>query len=80
MEHLIAKLMEDFERGKMTRRQLIQSFVPAATATATAGAAVPAAAEPKKFRALAVNCQREDWQSVRLNLTIGGLVYGFSEL
>ena len=55
MEHLIAKLLEDFEHGRMTRRQLIQSLALAATATATARAAVPAAAEPTKFRAVSVN-------------------------
>ena len=55
MEHLIAKLVEDFEYGKMTRRQLIQSLALAATATATAGAAVPAADERKGFRGVAVN-------------------------
>jgi catechol 2,3-dioxygenase-like lactoylglutathione lyase family enzyme len=42
MEHVIAKLLHDFEDGKMTRRQLIQSLVLAATA-ATAYA-TPAAA------------------------------------
>jgi catechol 2,3-dioxygenase-like lactoylglutathione lyase family enzyme len=55
MEHLIAKLLEDFENGKMTRRQLIQSLALAATATAKAGAAVPTADERKGFRAVAVN-------------------------
>jgi catechol 2,3-dioxygenase-like lactoylglutathione lyase family enzyme len=55
MEYLIAKLLEDFERGKMTRRQLIQSVALAATVTATAGAAVPAVDEHKRFRAVAVN-------------------------
>ena len=41
MEHIIGKLLQDFENGKMNRRQLIQSITLAATA---AGAAVPAAA------------------------------------
>jgi catechol-2,3-dioxygenase len=39
-EHIVAKLLGDFERGKMTRRQLIQSLALAATA-ASAGGAVP---------------------------------------
>ena len=43
MEHLIAKLLHDFEQGAMTRRQLIQSLALAATA-ASAASAVPAAA------------------------------------
>ena len=42
MEHVIAKLLHDFEDGKMSRRQLIQSLTLAATA-ATAASAVPAA-------------------------------------
>ena len=43
MEHIIANLLQDFERGKMTRRQLIQSLALAATA-ASAASAAPAAA------------------------------------
>jgi len=42
MEHVISKLVHDFENGKMTRRQLIQSLTLAATA-ASAANAVPAA-------------------------------------
>ena len=41
MEHLFSKLLEDFEQGRMNRRQLIQSLAVAATA---AGAAAPARA------------------------------------
>jgi catechol 2,3-dioxygenase-like lactoylglutathione lyase family enzyme len=57
MEYLIAKLLEDFECGELTRRQLIQSLALAATAAgvAGAGAALPAAAQGKGFRAVAVN-------------------------
>jgi len=50
MEHVIAKLLEDFEGGKMSRRQLIQSLAmaalaaPAAALAAQAPAASPAAA------------------------------------
>jgi len=43
MEHVIAKLLQDFEGGKLTRRQLIQSLALAATAASFAEA-VPAAA------------------------------------
>jgi len=53
MEQIIAKLLEDFEKGKMNRRQLIQSLAMAAS---VAGAATPA--EPstgKGFHATAVN-------------------------
>ena len=54
MEHIIAKLLQDFERGHMTRRQLIQSLAMAATA-AGASAAPTAAADGKGFKAVAVN-------------------------
>ncbi len=54
MESAIGKLLDDFERGRMTRRQLIQSI--AIVAATAAGAATPAAAEsPKGFKAVAVN-------------------------
>src|SRR5215813_12242392 len=45
MEHIITKLLHDFERGQMTRRQLVQSLALAATAASsvrTAEAATPA--------------------------------------
>jgi len=54
MEYLIGKLLLDFEQGKMTRRQLIQSLSLAATASALC--AVPAAAaEVKPAQAAALN-------------------------
>jgi len=54
MEHLIAKLLHEFEQGKLTRRQLIQSLTVAATATAAAS--VPAAAaEAKVLNATNIN-------------------------
>ena len=57
MEHIIAKLLHDFEHGYMSRRQLIQSLAMAATAAAASGAAPAAAAAPdaKGFKAVAVN-------------------------
>jgi catechol 2,3-dioxygenase-like lactoylglutathione lyase family enzyme len=65
MEHIIAKLLQDFEHGHMTRRQLIQSLALAAT-TATAGTSATALAggttgkaagadEGNGFTAIAVN-------------------------
>lgn len=39
MEHVIANLLTDFEKGKMTRRQLIQSLAMIASSPAVAGAA-----------------------------------------
>lgn len=53
MEHFIAKLVHDFETGKLTRRQLIKSL--AITATALAAPASAVAAESKGFQAVAVN-------------------------
>jgi catechol 2,3-dioxygenase-like lactoylglutathione lyase family enzyme len=55
MEHLIAKLLQNFEQGKMTRRQLIQSLALAATAAPTARAVPSAAAADKGFKAITVN-------------------------
>jgi catechol 2,3-dioxygenase-like lactoylglutathione lyase family enzyme len=57
MERIIAKLLTDFESGKMTRRQLIQSLALTATAASAAMAAPAAAAAPdgKGFKAIAVN-------------------------
>ncbi len=42
MENIIAKLVSQFEQGKLNRRQLIQSL----TVAATAGAAMTAASKP----------------------------------
>jgi catechol-2,3-dioxygenase len=42
MEHIISRLLHDFEHGKITRRQLIQTLAFTATAAATAEAAAPA--------------------------------------
>src|SRR5260370_29543138 len=50
MEHIIGKLLHDFEQGKMNRRQLIQSLALAAAAAAPA-----AAADGKGFKAVTVN-------------------------
>ena len=55
MEHLIAKLLQNFEQGKMTRRQLIQSLALAATAASAASAVPTVAADGKGFKAITVN-------------------------
>lgn len=52
MEHIIAKLLQDFEQGKMNRRQLIQSLAMAATA---ASVAAPAKAAESPFKAVTLN-------------------------
>jgi len=43
MEYIIGKLLQDFEQGRVTRRQLIQTLALAATAASTAGTAEAAA-------------------------------------
>ena len=50
MEQIIAKLVKDFELGKLSRRQLIRSLTVAATAASTA-----AAADDTGFKAVTVN-------------------------
>ena len=51
MEYIVGKLLTDFERGRITRRELVQSIAIAASAAA----AVPAPAAESAFRASAVN-------------------------
>ena len=66
METVIAKLLQDFEQGKMNRRQLIQSLSVAAAAAA--GMATPARAAGKPLEALYVNhisYQVNDYKKVR---------------
>ena len=43
MEHIIGKLLCDYEHGRMSRRQLIQTLTLTATAAATVGTAEAAA-------------------------------------
>src|SRR5258705_3325433 len=43
MEHIIGKLLHDYEHGKMTRRQLIQTLALPATAASAAETTVAAA-------------------------------------
>lgn len=50
MEYLIDKLLGEFERGKITRRQLVRTLAMGAAATAPA-----ATAESKGFKAVTVN-------------------------
>lgn len=50
MEHIIEKLLQDFESGRINRRQLVKSLTVAAAVAAPA-----AAAEGKGFQAVAVN-------------------------
>jgi catechol 2,3-dioxygenase-like lactoylglutathione lyase family enzyme len=54
MDAIIARLLSDFEKGHMTRRQLIQSLALTVTA-ASATSTWAAAPEGKGFKTLAVN-------------------------
>jgi len=56
MEHIIARLLQDFEHGMMSRRQLIQSLAAIAGSVAMAPPSAPvAAAEGQVFKATAFN-------------------------
>lgn len=55
MEHVIAKLVHEFEQGKLTRRQLIQSLTVAATAATAVSGTPAAAAEGKVLNATNFN-------------------------
>src|SRR6266852_179048 len=65
MENIIAKLLQDFEQGKMNRRQLIRSL---AVTAAAAAAVAPAAKAGKPLQALYINhisYQVNDYKKVR---------------
>jgi catechol 2,3-dioxygenase-like lactoylglutathione lyase family enzyme len=53
MENMIAKLLDDFDRGKMTRRQLIKSL--GMVAAVAAGTAPASGEDAKGFRGVAIN-------------------------
>jgi len=56
MEHIIARLLQDFEHGMMSRRQLIQSLAAIAGSVAiTPPPAAGAAADGQVFKATAFN-------------------------
>ena len=70
MEHIFAKLVQDFEQGKITRRQLIQSLALAATAASAANAAPAQAisAARRSFKATGIShisYQVADWARTR---------------
>src|ERR1700721_4535069 len=53
MENMIAKLLDDFDHGRMTRRQLIKSL--AVVGAAAAGTTPVLGENSKRFRAAALN-------------------------
>jgi len=55
MQQIIAKLLQDFEDGKITRRQAIQSLTLTAAGAVAVGAAPPNPPEKNAFKATGVN-------------------------
>jgi catechol 2,3-dioxygenase-like lactoylglutathione lyase family enzyme len=64
MEHIISRLLQDYERGKMTRRQLIQTIAFTATA-ASAGGTAEAAAPANAISINHVSMQVADYTKTR---------------
>ena len=64
MEHIIGRLLHDYEHGKMTRRQLIQTL--ALTATAATAAETTVAAAPANATSINhVSMQVADYKKTR---------------
>src|SRR5580765_7305496 len=63
MEHIIGRLLQDYEHGKMTRRQRIQTL--AFTATAAAGGTAQAAAPANAIYINHVSMQVTDYTKTR---------------
>lgn len=55
MEHVIAKLLDDFEGGRMSRRQLIQSLAMAALAAPAAAQTPAPAAAPAPWKTVCLD-------------------------
>src|ERR1700720_2466465 len=55
MEHIIAKLLHEFEQGKLTRRPLTQNLTIAVTAASAVSGVPAAAAEGKVLNATNIN-------------------------
>jgi catechol-2,3-dioxygenase len=55
MEQIIERLLQDFEKGKLSRRQLIKSLAVTATVASVAGPAPATAASGAGFKTIAVN-------------------------
>ncbi len=64
MEYVIGKLLQDYEHGRMTRRQLIQTLALTATAAGTVGTA-EAAAPANAININHVSMQVADYRKTR---------------
>jgi catechol 2,3-dioxygenase-like lactoylglutathione lyase family enzyme len=67
METVIAGLLKDFEDGKMTRRQLIQSLALAAAAAMPGAAAMAQSAAPQNKAPIAQAFEPTGWKTVWLD-------------
>src|SRR6266852_1574404 len=68
METIIARLLQDFENGKMDRRQLIKSLAVASTAAAAINSPAPAEAQARAFKTMAlehISYQVTDYKRTR---------------
>lgn len=68
MEGLISKLVSDFENGRMTRRELVQSLAIAAAAVSAPGVTVLASPEENSFKTVSldhISYQVSDYRKVR---------------
>ena len=59
MEHIISRLLREYEDGKVTRRQLIRTLAVAATATSAVGTAEAAPANAVSINHVSMR-DRED--------------------
>jgi catechol 2,3-dioxygenase-like lactoylglutathione lyase family enzyme len=55
MEKVVVELLDQFERGKISRRQLVQSLTVGIVAATAASPTLAVAAERSPFKAIAVN-------------------------
>ena len=55
MEHIVARLLDEFEHGRMSRRQVIQSLSAAALSSIAPSSATAAAPDGRVFKATAFN-------------------------
>jgi len=81
MEHIIARLLEDFEDGKMNRRQLIRSLAVATGSAFVVGSVPGVAAEGTEIKATKINhlsyrvadySKTRDFYSTLLGMKVSG--------
>lgn len=68
METIIARLLQDFENGKISRRQLIKSLAVASAAASAVSSAAPAVAQGQGFKTIAldhISYQVTDYKKTR---------------